>query len=84
MGESNETDWGAQPADEPNGEIPDGVEIVKVPAESVFFKMKASNGDDVEINMLQAINQLFIDMGHFDARVRELEGDSPENPIIKL
>lgn len=82
----NNDDWGAKPLIAGNSE--NGVEETpdedKIPAETVWFKMRTSNGGEVDVNLLQAINQLFIDMGHFDRRVRELEGEAPESPLIKV
>ena len=82
----NNDDWGAKPliANGTGNGAEDTPGEDKIPAETVWFKMRGSNGEEVDVNLLQAINQLFIDMGHFDRRVRELEGDAPESPLIKI
>lgn len=78
--------FGAQPAGDKEKEKENGETPLRIGAETVFLKMQTSEGEDIEVSLLNVINQLFIDMGHFDMRVRTLEGGEPEtdNPLIKL
>lgn len=75
---AEEEKWGANPINE--GEIP---EEAKVGAEQVRFMMPiGENAEMLEVNLLQVVNQLFMDMGELHARLQALEG--AEKPRIIL
>ena len=81
-GKVGEAVWGANP-DNPKAGT-DGEEATRVGAENIWLKMPTSEGKMIEVNLLQVINQLFIDMGHFDRRVRALEAEDGKGNIISV
>jgi len=65
----SDENWGAQPLEEKEPK-----DDSKVGAERVCFKMPIEDSTEmIEVNLLQVINQLFVDMAHFHNRVCELE-----------
>ncbi len=73
--------WGANPDDEHAGESDkDGP---RVGAENIWFKMPKEDGTMMDVNLLQVINQVFVDMGHFDMRLSQFEAkEEEESPIV--
>lgn len=91
--ERDSQDWGAQPLI-PQLDAPDEEPDIQIGAESIFFRMPKGDTDPlsseppemIDVNLLQVINQLFVDMGHFDRRLRALEGTGviEDSRIIKV
>jgi hypothetical protein len=70
----------------PEGSEEGEEEPLKIGAENVWLKMPTSTGEMIEINLLQVINQLFMDLGEFDARILVIEealvNDPKEDDLI--
>lgn len=93
---NNDEKWAAEPVEEKTLDqareiAEDLAEEKRIGAENVWLKMPLPQSDPeaepkfIEVNLLQVINQLFMDMGHFDRRVRQLEIEQePESPIIRV
>ncbi len=89
---SEKQDWGAAPLD-PEIDAPNEESVIKIGAESIWLRMPKGDWDPlsgtepemIDVNLLQVINQLFIDLGHFDRRLSFLEDmQEPEGKIISV
>lgn len=80
-----DNDWGAHPLNDKEEGEEEEEKLQPIDAGQVWFKMPnpQEEGEMVDVNLLSVINQLFIDMGHFDMRVHTLEEEMhPEEKRI--
>lgn len=82
MGDKINVKWGANPDNEHAGESDE--EAPRIGAENIWFKMPKEDGTMIDINLLQALNQVFIDLGHFDERLKAFETEEDESPIVTV
>lgn len=74
---SEKESWGAKPLNEEETST-------EIPVENIKLKMVTSEGTEIKVSLLQVINQLFIDLGHFDLRVRKLEDKDKEKSSVLI
>jgi len=75
-GPGEEAPWGAQPVDRdcPDCEPePCDAPRTMLGAEQVMLKMHSEEGEPIEVNLLQVVNQMFMDMGHIHHRLLGIE-----------